>query len=221
MMRNDYGYMNRGRIDMRNPYGSRGGYVDSRRDYEDYRQNYGQDYRRDYNDYNEYQDYRSDYRGYDREYDRNYDRGYDRSYGTETYTGYYGATPFEMMRTRGGFGDYHSKKLEGRELHEWKEMLMQEIDPKYKEMFREDKIMQKAQQLGIKMNEFTPEELSVTTLMMWTDYQKDIGIMNPDIYMKMARSWLEDPDAEIKGGEKLSAYYNHIIMPKREDNRRY
>ena len=61
--------MNKARRDGRNPYGSRGGYVDSRRDYNDYNRDYRgdyNDYRRDYNDYNDYRggsdyDYRSDY----------------------------------------------------------------------------------------------------------------------------------------------------------------
>ena len=248
--------MNKARRDGRNPYGSRGGYVDSRRDYNDYRGDYN-DYRRDYNDYNDYRngsdyDYRSDYDYADHDYQQDMDmrsRGYDQRMDagypgySRGYVGHYGNTPFEVMQSgqynphmMGGhdfrqnesdwnnnrrdygdyrdYNDYHSQKRLGRqEVEKWSQKLMQKIDEKDKEMFRKEKIVKKAEELGIKFDEFNPDELYTAVLMVYTDYCKTMGNANPDLYVRIAKDWLMDDDAAYQGGEKLSAYYHHIIRP--------
>lgn len=219
--------MNRPRYDMRNPYGSRGGYVDSRRDYrqEDYnrgyeRKDYNQ-YGNDYNDYNEMnRDYRRDYgSNYSRDYNMDYNRDYNMDYRTDYYRGTYGDTPFEMMQYRqydqrmdyGMRNDYHSKKLGREEIEMWSERLMQEVDKPHQDLVGEHKIMQKAKEMGIKFEDYSPEEFYVVVMMMYTDYCKTLGSVNIDTYIRLAKDWLEDKDSKLKGSEKLSAYYKHII----------
>ena len=230
--------MDRRGYDYRNPYGSKGGYVDSRRDYRqgdynnapmDYR---GGDMRIDYaqnrNDYNDYNDYNMDYRrGYDyygtRDmampfYQKN-NRDYAMDYRTDYYRGTYGDTPFEMMQYRQydqrrdyDIGrDYHSKKLGREEIEMWSERLMQEVDKPHQDLVGEHKVMQKAKEMGIKFEEYSPEEFYVVVMMMYTDYCKTLGSVNIDTYIRLAKDWLEDKDSKLKGSEKLSAYYKHII----------
>lgn len=194
----------------RNPYGSRGGYVDSRRDYagrrmgtgprgRDYghtpfeqmqeRNRYDYDYEMDYDyndygmDYNDYGDY--DYNDYGMDYERDY--------------------------RRGGRRDYGSKKLEKEDYQEWIGKLMEEVDHKDSEMFKKEKVMQKAQELGIKPDGFTMEDLYLTTIMMYTDYYKTLGNANISIYVKLAKDWLMDEDVSVKGSEKLASYYENIV----------
>lgn len=205
----------------RNPYGSRGGYVDSR-DREDYAGRRmgmgprGSDYgatpfemmqdrnRRDYNDYNDYNDY-GDYNDYEMDYnDYDYGMDYEHDYrrgGRRDYR-------------RGGRRDYrrdYGEKLEKVDYQEWVGKLMEKVDHKDSEMFKKEKIMQKAQELGIRPEEFSMEDLYVTTLMMYTDYYMTLGNANISIYVKLARDWLMDDDTSVKGSEKLATYYHNIV----------
>ena len=242
-MSGGYG-MNKARRDGRNPYGSRGGYVDSRRDYNDYNRDYRgdyNDYRRDYNDYNDYRggsdyDYRSDYDyadyGYEQDMDmrsRGYDQGMDGGYPgySRGYAGHYGNTPFEVMQTGqfqtghmhdmrdyNDYRDYHQgKKLERKDTEMWSQKLMQKIDEKDKEMFKKEKVLRKAEEMGVRFDQFGPEEFYVTVLMVYTDYCKTLGNANIDLYIRLAKDWLMDDDAGVKNREKLSAYYHHIVKP--------
>ena len=88
---------------------------------------------------------------------------------------------------------------------------MEKVDHKDSEMFKKEKIMQRAQELGIKPDKFSMEDLYVTTLMMYTDYYKTLGNANMSIYVKLARDWLMDDDVSVKGSEKLAAYYHNIV----------
>lgn len=198
----------------RNPYGSRGGYVDSRRDYagrrmgtgprgRDYgqtpfeqmqernRYDMNQDY--DYNDYADYNDYEMDYNDYG-DYDYN-------DYGMD----------YEQDYRRGGRRDYRSNKLEKEDYQEWIGKLMEEVDHKDSEMFKKEKIIQKAQELGIKPEGFTMDDLYLTTIMMYTDHYKTLGNANITIYVKLAKDWLIDKDVSVKGSEKLASYYENIV----------
>lgn len=216
----------RGVMDMRNPYGSRGGYVDSRRDYRqgDYTRGYDRrDYesgRRDYNDYgNDYMVNKDPYNDYGMDYNRDYNMDYNMDYRTDYYRGTYGDTPFEMMQYRqydqrrdyGMRNDYHSKKLGREEIEMWSEKLMKEVDKPHQDLISEHKVMQKAKDMGIKFDEYSPEEFYVVVMMMYTDYCKTLGSVNIDTYIRLAKDWLQDEDSKLKGSEKLSAYYTHII----------
>ena len=221
--------------DMRNPYGSRGGYVVSdRRDYAGRRmdRDYGMDmgYEMDYasrygnREYDSTYDYphysesdyargRRDYepnREYDRHYDypymmgdyartgrnreRDYARGRGRDYGRGSYYGFYD-------------GDY----LEDEDLMEWSKELMKEVEEKDKAFFSKENMQRKAEEMGIKFDKFSFPEFYTTTLMMYTDYHTTLGTGNMEVYLKLAKDWLCDEDAELQYGEKLSAYYESIV----------
>lgn len=170
--------------DGRNPYGSRGGYV-------------------------------RDSRGYDYNYDR---RGYD----------YY---PFEVRGRVGGrypdddmaYGrdmtdrryeyyprDGHSTMSED-ELKHWGRRLLDEVSDKDRQYFKMESVIKKAEQMGIRFDEFTPYEYYITVLMMFTDYSKTLGTANYDVYMKLAKDWLCDEDVAVQYGKKLTAYYENVV----------
>lgn len=130
---------------------------------------------------------RRDY-GYDMGYDMRgrYDYGYD-------YAGDYG------------------ENLTKEELEHWKKKLMQEVDEKDKQFFSKEMISQKAKQMGMNFDKFSEEELELTTLMMYTDYCKTLGTSNMDLYVRLAKDWLEDKDVAVKGGEKLAVYHDCIV----------
>ena len=175
----------------RNPYGSRGGYVDSRRDYAGRRMGTGPR--------------GSDYghTPFEQMQERNrYDMNYD-------YNDY--EMDYEQDYRRGGRRDYGSNKLEKEDYQEWIGKLMEEVDHKDSEMFKKEKIMQKAQELGIKPEGFTMDDLYLTTIMMYTDYYKTLGNANISIYVKLAKDWLMDKDVSVKGSEKLASYYENIV----------
>ncbi len=135
-------------------------------------------------DYNYYMDYDYARRGGRRDY------GYDMRYD---YAGDYG------------------ENLTKEELEHWKKKLMKEVDEKDKQYFSKEIISQKARQMGMNFDKFSEEELELTTLMMYTDYCKTLGTSNMDLYVRLAKDWLEDKDVAVKGGEKLAVYHDCIV----------
>lgn len=120
---------------------------------------------------------------------------------------------YNDMRGRDYAGDY-GENLTKEELEHWKKKLMEEVDEKDKQHFKKETISQKARQMGLQMQDYNEDELLVTTLMMYTDYCKTMKPLigsNMDIYIKLARDWLEDDDVSVKGGEKLAIYYDCIV----------
>lgn len=148
--------------------------------------------------------------------------------GGRGYYGSYGDTPFyvreeEMYGDRDyrrdrnyerDFGyerDYGEGKLSRRDIDEWVEDLMKQLATDEKEMFKIDKVVKKAEELGIKFDKFNEDELYVTTLMFLTDYKSTLGKGNIDMYIRLAKDFLCDEDAGVRYGEKLAAYYDFIV----------
>lgn len=145
------------------------------------------------------------YYGDDRRYSGDYRRG-ERRGGRDNRGDYRGDY-------RGG-RDYQGEEkdfLEDEELMELAKDLMEEVDPKDKQFFTMENIQKKADMLGITFEDFTPEEFYVTTLMQFTDYKNTLGTANMDLYLKMAKDFLCDEDAEKQYGEKLAAYYDNVL----------
>lgn len=243
--RNVMDYLMR-RKDGRNPYGSRGGYVDSQRD-RNMRGDYG--YNSDYNrnDYAEH-DYRYDYASNSQRQDyannRDYEQNSRRDMGTRypfnvegefgRYDGHYPYPHYPMMydynmdyrdrgrydyRGRNDYGDM-GETLGKEELEKWKKRLMKELEEKDKQFFTKEMISQKARTMGIKMDNFNEEELLVASLMMYTDYCKALKPFvgsNMEIYIAMAKAFLTDEDASVKGGEKLAVYHDCIVEGEDDD----
>ena len=78
-------------------------------------------------------------------------------------------------------------------------------------MFSKEAIMQKIKSMGLKMEGFSEKELYTATLMVITDYKRSIGA-NPDLAIKIAYDFLNDPDSKLKGADKLCVYHDEVIM---------
>ena len=207
--------------DGRNPYGSRGGYVDTQRGGRG-----GGDYAR--NDYNysnrQYDSRRGDMAysqqdnergGRDYEYSRQYDMGtrypfnvagefsrYDSRSDMHHYNPNYGY-PMPMMYDRNyGRGDYtgdYGETLNHKELEHWNKKLMKEVEDKDKQFFSKESIARKAQQMGINFDKYSEEELAVATAMMYTDYNKALKPFvgaNMDVYVKLADAFIVEDKEE-------------------------
>lgn len=233
MMR-DY-LMRRRMPDGRNPYGSEGGYVVSRRARGDRRM--GRDYANDYpNRYSDSENQRlnnqreeSYMRG--REYDGHYEpieimgrfNGYyggaedyargmreqDYNYGRD-----YGYMPYPPYMMDYGYGrDYAQggEYLSDKDLKMWADKLMRDVEDKDKQFLSRENIRKRADEMGIKFDKYSFEEFYVVVLMKYTDHCKTLGTANMDIYLKLAKDFFEDDDAAVKYGEKLALYYDHIV----------
>lgn len=217
--------------DMRNPYGSRGGYVTSDRRGRDY--DYGRmgdmvrgtEYGRAESDrYHPMWDYatgrsssqsnrqsRGDY-GFlgDMNYEDNRrgDYGYDYAGRRRDY-GYDGRRDYNYDGRR----DYGEDefKLTPTEIRKWEK----ELKMNGGSAFNVDQVRQVAQQYGIRFDEFTPELLTVVANMMYSDY-KDTVKGDISMYVKLAKDFLCDEDFDGEPEEKAYLYYNAIVN-KEED----
>lgn len=196
--------------DGRNPYGSRGGYIVNRdprrrdRNYEMPEEDYSYDYNQDYarGRMNRQRDMHGSYPfelmgrvGYEEMYDPYIqDMGYDYARG-------------RVMR------DYaEGTTLTNRELMDWSQKLMKELEEKDKNYFKYENIEKKAKEMGMTFDKYSFDEFYTTVLMMVTDYCKTLGTANPDVYLRLAKDFLEDKDSALKYGDKLSTYYDYVVM---------
>lgn len=152
------------------------------------------------------EDYARGGRGRDRDYaDYRYDMNYDYARRGGRYD----------MRGGRDYGyDYagdYGENLTKEELEHWKKKLMKELEEKDKQFFSKENISNKAKQMGIEMKGYNEEELEIATLMVYTDYCKTLGTSNMDLYIRLAKDWLEDKDVAVKGGEKLAIYFDCIV----------
>lgn len=230
-------YLMRRRMpDGRNPYGSEGGYVVSRRARGDRRM--GRDYANDYpNRYSDSENQRlnsqreEDYvrgRGYDGHYEpieimgrfngyyggaEDYSRGMreqDYNYGRD-----YGYMPYypPYMMDYGYDRDYAQggEYMPDKDIKMWADKLMRDVEEKDKQFLSKENIRKRADEMGIKFDKYSFEEFYVTVLMKYTDHCKTLGTANMDIYLKLAKDFFEDPDTALRYGEKLAAYYYDIV----------
>lgn len=224
--------------DMRNPYGSAGGYVSSDRnsmnnDYARGGNNRGNNTgRNDYAEYNNRQDYNyssNDYgrggrdyeqsRQYNRDYEYMQDGHYPMSQGTTyfpieamgTFNGYYGmGNDYNYGRDYGE--DYrrdYGAKLTSKDIKKWEKGLENADGTKGKK-YEVDQVRQVAQQHNIRFEEYSPELLTAITNMLYSDYCKVLGgdLM---VYVKLAKAFLEDDDFEGEPEEKAMLYYKCIV----------
>ena len=203
--------MRRGMRDGRNPYGSRGGYVSSKK----------------MKRYDRAMDYNYDYPERDSKYA---DSHYGRHMGQERYMGYeqprehYRPMEYEMYGVGGirphmkdygmyPYYDYAHEDMEKEwkeDLHEWCEEL------KKHDRFNmpKEQILQSARQMGVKFDNYSEHEFLTTFYMVMSDFTQIAN--DPHTYLAMAKDWLEDKDSKLKGSEKLSAYYYEVIKAGEE-----
>lgn len=214
-----------GMRDGRNPYGSKGGYVVNR----------GGERGRTRGMDSNYDDSRYDSRYYDpydyerkgKEYDYHYEqpREYDRPREYEMYGyGIGGVRPrglyydkfHEDMRYRRDRNDYDSEDME----KEWEEK-MEKWCKKLKEYDKfktpKEDVLNIARGLGAKFKDYDEKEFLTTYYMMMSDY-KSKKLTSPQDYVEMALDFLEDEDSDLKGSEKLSAYYFEIVKADEKED---
>lgn len=207
--------------DYRNPYGSKGGYVDSNDNRRGRRGRDMADYRNDYAEYDSGYDSRNDYESMD---SHNYGMG--QQYGQ--YPRYMPNSsnimkPFDYNEGYSdGYSDarrdYSSGNLKEKEkeymhkLKEWSHKLKQ------KALFNmpEEEVIKQAKQMGVSFNDYDEEVFYYTYLMLMSDLKADF-LSSPQAYMILAKQWLEDKDSEYKGTDKLLAYYCEVVKGGKKD----
>lgn len=173
--------------------------------------------------------YREDYRMRDRERerdrarDRERDRmrgGYsrDRERGRDYDYNDYGNYDYDYdYRDRENYNnyDYHSgnQRMTERELMDKSKQFLNGVDSKAREYFSLSNIERKSKELGIDYSSYDFNEFYTTALMLYSDFSKTLGTINFDIYLKLARDWLDDKDSMLKGGKKLCAYFDKVVDP--------
>ena len=202
-------------MDYRNPYGSQGGYVDSRygRDYTDYPKHYGSE-----------RDSRYDMPSY------GYGRTSDGHYPYKQYGEHHRPMEYEMrgieeisarpyygsdyrMDYRGEYNDYakEGKEQYEKDLHKWIEKLKGK-ETRFK--ISKEQVLQHAKQMGVKFDEFSEDEFYAVFLMLVSDF-KNIGV-EPTIYVRMAKDFLMDDDIAVSPSEKVCIYMYEIVMGEKE-----
>jgi hypothetical protein len=159
--------------------------------------------------------YEQDRRG--RGYEMDERRGRDRGYGMDERRGR------EERRGRGyeqdrRYDDYDSEEdmeynemyLDKHEIKEWAENL-ENADGSKGAKFGKEQIISIARAQGIQFHDFTEDELVMTANMLYSDYCKVLPNSDAVVYVRMAKAFLEDEDAAVKGGEKLAKYYDDFV----------
>ena len=193
--------------DGRNPYGSRGGYVSTSRR--------GRDRAMDYGDYYPEYDPRMDYMPNPQYPNPDYNMGYQRH-------GQYQRPMYEMYGVGGIQPVYHHNMgydygHEGMD-KEWEEHLHKWIEKlkKYDKFnMPKEEIINKAKSMGVKFDKYNEHEFVATYYMMMSDYPSIMS--DPHLALVMAKDFLEDKDSELKGSDKLCAYYYEIVKGGEED----
>ncbi len=125
-----------------------------------------------------------------RDYAR-YDYGYRNDEAYE-YQGY--ADMFKDMKLTRDDLERWNKKIE-RETKCWKAEQLMPYIRKYND---------------IRFDRYTEEEFVMAVNMLHSDYRQALGD-DPDIYVKLAKLFLEDKDSSVKGSERLALYYNWFV----------
>ena len=115
--------------------------------------------------------------------------------------------PYPMYMNDYGKGE----KLDEEDLHEWYEDLCKQIPEQYKHLYKKENVENIAKQMNVKFENFDPTELMVTATMLASDFGDSISPSDIQRYVSLAKSWLEDKDSNLKGGMKLSAYYDKVV----------
>lgn len=176
------------------PRNSRGEFTRRGRGDREYEREYGYDERRGRRGDRDYEDEYSD------RYDSRRGRGRDSRSDDRRYDDY--DSHYEM--------EYNDNmELDRRTIREWEDEL-ENADGSRGAKFTKEQVKASAEQHGIKMRRFNEDELCMTVNMFYSDYCKVLG-GDLNLYVKLAQAFLEDPDAALKGGEKLAAYYYCIV----------
>ncbi len=201
--RGDYNYSNQ---DGRNPYGSAGGYIIDHRG-NDYAMGYGNDYSERNRGYDNRGN--SDYRMQDYARGNQYNGQRDRNNDYAMY-GYGMIQPM--------YNDYrmdydNMEKEYHEELKKWTEKLKQKDN---RIRVNKEQIMRQAKNMNVRFEDYTEEEFYAVYLMMIADFPNVTNDYN--VYLSMAKNWLEDDDVKVKGSDKLCTYLYEIVLGKSKED---
>lgn len=115
--------------------------------------------------------------------------------------------------------DEEEFRLTTSDIKEWKKML-KNADGTLGEKFTKEEIESAAEKLGVDYDGYTEKEFCLAANILYSDFGKALKQYIPEekeavVYAKMAKAFLEDPDAP-EGGEKLAIYYNCIAKQDEE-----
>ena len=194
--------------DHRNPYGSKGGYVDS----------YGRDNAMDHRQYDSRDN--NEYDGYGYHF-----HGNPKHMQPGAYQMYAQVTP-QMYDSRGSNNDYRNRDYNyeddnyerdyhhedpetkfKKEMHHFKNKLKE--NAKYN--ISDEELIKHAKQMGVQFDKYSEEDLIVTYYMLMCEYPLDL-LNNPQVYIVMAKHFLESKKSKYKGTDKLAAYYYEIVL---------
>lgn len=152
-------------------------------------------------------------------------RGYDRDSNRSDYRRDYDGSDRDMRsRERDMYGIWNHgdeskmkekmkpKNLDDKEYDKWMEE-MEGADGTKGPMWNEEETTSLAKKVGVDFNKFSKKAYQTAVNMMYSDYCEVLekyGINKPEVYAALAKAFLDDEDS-IKGGEKLSAYYEYIV----------
>lgn len=128
----------------------------------------------------------NDYRMEDRKRGRDYTRDYN-DYYDDDYDRY----------------DYADEDWD-EELENW----CIELKRNVKTPIAKNEAINKANMMGVRFKDYNEDEFYCVVNMLMTDFP---NIAQPETYIAMAKQWLEDKDAALKGSEKLCEYYYTIV----------
>lgn len=111
-------------------------------------------------------------------------------------------------------------RLTDEEMTEWKHAL-KNSDGTHGEHFTKDKVLDAARKLNIMFDYYTEKDLCMAANMLYSDYGHALKAYIPQdkeavAYTKMARAFLDDEDAAVRGGEKLALYFDDFVAPELE-----
>lgn len=191
-------YFNAQKQDGRNPYGAKGGYVDS----------YGGNYGMGYNQH--------DSRGYGRDGDGYHFHGNPEYNKPNAYQMYAQVTPqmypmpYMDMR-RGDYGDYGMDGHGEEKYHEDLKKLCKKLEKHNKfPNVRKEEVLKQTKQMGVPFEKFNEEEFMCAYYLMMAEHPMDL-LNSPQAYMIMAKDWLKSKATKYKGSDKLAAYYYEIV----------
>lgn len=196
--------------DGRNRYGSRGGYVSSRKSGRDRAMDYEHDYPERDSRYNDR--HYGEHRNQEHHMAYQQPREYYRPMDYEMYG--YGIGGIRPMMNDYGYGrDYASEDMEKEykeDLHEWIEKLRRH------DIFglSKQQVIDKAKQMGVRFDKFEEEEFYAIYLMLISDFKQVSN--DPHYYLALAKEWLEDDDVAMKGSDKVCAYLYSIVLGKED-----
>ena len=115
------------------------------------------------------------------------------------------------------YGDHEKMRLSKRDMTEWKRGL-ENADGTSGEHFMLEQIRNAAGSMNIPLHGdmYDEKDLCLAANMLYSDYCDSLRAFIPKdkeamVYTRMARDFLEDDDASVRGKEKLAVYYYCIV----------